>query len=288
MTAIEAPGQLRWHAVSQVIIAFAGSGGSAALANVAAMAARVLGASVTGLYVRDIALQDLAGLPFAATLGVRTASPERLTPEAVERAWAREEARCRAALARSVEGTSWSFEAVEGRLDAVLRPRLARATLVAIAAADRADDAGLWGLARSISRTAGAVLVVPSAAAENGSGPVLAVDDGDPAGAETISLADRIAQVAGRPLAVLALGTPAESRAIAARARGIAGSTPAKTYAWPDWRAEEIGDPIARIAPSVIVGDFAGRPFADPAMATRVFRRLASPLLLISPENAAG
>jgi hypothetical protein len=102
-------------------------------------------------------------------------------------------------------------------------------------------------------------------------GPVLAIDEGDRAGVATISLADRMERVAGRPLA-----------------RDIAGSTPVMVHAWPDWRAEEIGDPIARIAPSVIVGDCAGRPFADPAMATRVFRRLASPLLLISPENAAG
>ena len=41
-------------------------------------------------------------------------------------------------------------------------------------------------------------------------------------------------------------------------------------------------DPIARIAPSVIVGDFAGRPFADPAMAPllqiQAFYRLVNAL----------
>ena len=126
-----------------------------------------------------------------------------------------------------------------------------------------------------MSGAAGAVLIVPSAADEHGGGPVLAIDDGDRAGAEMISLADRLARVAGQPLAVLALGTPAAARAIATRARGIAGSTPVMVHNWPDWRSEEIGNPIARISPSVIVGDFAGRPFADPATASRVFRRLA-------------
>lgn len=284
MTRTDAHGRLRWRAVSQVIVAFSGTGNSGTLAQTAAMAARALGASVTGLYVRDAALQDLAGLPFAAALATGRTRPERLTPEAVERAWARDEALCRAALARSVGETSWTFETVAGRLEAILGPRLARATLVAMDAAGHTDRTDIWARAWTIARAAGAVLITPATATWHGRGPVLAIDDGDRAGAETISLADHIAQANGRPLVVLALGSPGTVQAIAARARSLAGSSSVAVHTWPDWRAAEIGDPIASIAPSMIVGDFAGRPFADPDLATRVFRRLAAPLILISPE----
>lgn len=288
MTTTDPHGRRRWQAVSKVVVAFAGAGRSAVLAQAAASAARVLGASLSGLYVRDLALQDLAGFPFPATLGHAGVRPERLTSEAVERAWMREEARCRAALANAVGTAAWSFESVAGGLHAVLAQRLARATLVAISAEDRAADASLSTLVRGISGAAGAVLAVPSAAGERPQGPVLAIDDGDRAGAETIALADRIAVATGRPLAVLALGTPAAAHGIAGRARGIATSRDIAVHTWPAWRADEIAAPIARLAPSMIVGDFAGQPFADPEAAGRVIRRLAAPLLLISPESGEG
>jgi len=290
MTRTDPPDRQRWRAVSQVTVAFSGGGGTLALARTAAVTARALDASVTGLYVRDTALQELAGLPFASTLSAERPTPERLTPETIERAWMRDETLCRAALAQVAEGAAWPFETVAGRLETILASRLARTTLLATDAAGNPGDAGLWAHTRRITDAAGAMLFVPGAATAGSRGPVLAIDDGDRAGAETISLAERIAQAGNRPLAVLALGPPGAIRAIEARARSLARSSPVAVHGWPDWRADEIGSAIASIAPWMIVGDLAGRPFAEPALAMRVLRHLAAPLILISPGagNNAG
>lgn len=289
MTPREPAPRLRWQAVSQVVVAFAGGGGGGALVQTAAAAARALGAGISGLYVRDVALDDLAGLPFATMLDASRTTPQRPTGAAIERSWRREEARCRALLGRAAAASAPAFETVAGRLETALAPRLARDTLVAISAADGLHDSALWPAAQTLAEAAGAVLVVPaSVRSEPRDAPVLAIDDGDRAGAETIALADRIAQASGRPLAVLALGTPLTAQAIAARARALATSERLVAHGWPDWKADELARPIARIAPWMIVGDLAGRPFAETGQAMAILRRLAAPLLLLSPPADGG
>lgn len=278
----EAGGPVRWRAVSQVMVAFVDARSSAVLADAAATAARALGATLTGFYVRDVTLQDLANLPFAATLGIAGDPPEPLTPDAVERAFAREESQCRAALALAMRDApqTWSFETVSGRLEILLPPRAARSSLIAIAG-DRSADPTLWTLARTIGATAGAVLVVPSCAPQRRRGPVLAIDDGSATGAEATALANQVAQATARPLAVLTLGKPATTAQPRA-GRRQAESIEVEVHGWPEWDAATIGEPILRIAPSMIVGDLMASPFADPEAAARLFARVAVPLLLLS------
>jgi hypothetical protein len=264
------------------MVAFVDARSSAVLADAAATAARALGATLTGFYVRDVTLQDLANLPFAATLGIAGDPPEPLTPDAVERAFARVESQCRAALALAMRDApqTWSFETVSGRLEILLPPRAARSSLIAIAG-DRSADPTLWTLARTIGATAGAVLVVPSCAPQRRRGPVLAIDDGSATGAEATALANQVAQATARPLAVLTLGKPATTAQPRA-GRRQAESIEVEVHGWPEWDAATIGEPILRIAPSMIVGDLMASPFADPEAAARLFARVAVPLLLLS------
>lgn len=55
-----------------------------------------------------------------------------------------------------------------------------------------------------------------------------------------------------------------------------------EVHGWPEGDAATIGEPIARIAPSMIVGDLMAPPFADSEVAARMFARLAVPLQLLS------
>ncbi|MDT8344747.1 MAG: hypothetical protein RQ752_09980 [Thermohalobaculum sp.] len=280
MTTPDPPGA----AFTRVLVTLTGTGGSRALLETACLAARATDAALAALYVREERLADLAALPFAAVLAPGQGSAEPLTPAAVERAWARAEAACRAALHAIRPAIPAAFEAAAGRLEAVLAGRAGPGDLVVLGMGEGMPPAPSEALVKAVATLAGAVLIVPPARSGR-AGPVVAIDDGDPAGAGTVRLAARLATAAGRRAAVLALAQPGAQPALAARARALAGH-PIAVHAWPADQAGLIGDALAALAPSMVVADLAGPPFAAPGALAHTLRRLRAPLLLLSEAAA--
>ncbi|MBK0398452.1 hypothetical protein H0I76_04570 [Limibaculum sp. M0105] len=269
---------------SRVLVALTGTEGSAVLIETACLAARATDAEVAGVYVREQALADLVALPFATILAPGRGEAETVSPEAVERAWARAEAACRNALHALLPARPAPFETVAGRMEAVIAGRAAPGDLVVLGA-----GAGLWpttseALVKAAAANAGAVLLVPAGISHR-RGPIVAIDDGDLAGSGTVRLAARIARAGHRRLALLALAAPGGHEALAVRARTLTDG-PFSLHGWPVDRADEIADAIACLAPSMVVADLSGAPFEGGGALERALRRIRAPVLLLSGDAA--
>lgn len=302
MTTADPVRSFRWQSVSRVIVAMSGTQRSGPLLRASIAAARALDAELHGVYVRDTAIGDLAGLPNAAILGFSGGGTRPLSRADLDRAWAREEETVQATLSATAAGAvrRWSFESASGQLGRVLADRLSGSPLVAIEAGETWAVEQAWALIGRLSGAAGALLVVPPGAVDStdggGNGPVLALYDvaetgaaGTGAGermadgAEIIALADRIAIAGNRPLTILAVSTPAHARHIADRIHKDPHVHRHRVLSWPDWRTTDLAEPIAHVAPSIVVASLASRVFAERAAALRLLRRATAPLLLIPP-----
>lgn len=93
---------------------------SAAALTAAAVLAVELGAELAGLFVEDIDLQHLSGLPFAREFSVLTGAGDPLSPDDVERIWRREAAAAQHLLAEAAGRSQlrWSFRVARGRVTA--------------------------------------------------------------------------------------------------------------------------------------------------------------------------
>lgn len=92
---------------------------TAALTAAAALAAE-LDAELAGLFVEDVNLQHLIGLPFAREFSVLTGAGRFLSQVDVERTWRREAAAMERLLAGAAEPLRlrWSFKVTRGRVSA--------------------------------------------------------------------------------------------------------------------------------------------------------------------------
>lgn len=103
---------------SRILVALDDAGAALdALSAAAALASR-LRAELFGLYVEDIDLLRLAGLPFARSVGHSSALEQPLDFEGVERAFRRQAERMRDLLEEAAERErlAWSFRVSRGRL----------------------------------------------------------------------------------------------------------------------------------------------------------------------------
>lgn len=96
--------------------------GTAALTAAAALAAE-LDAELAGLFVEDVNLQHLIGLPFAREFSVLTGESRSLSQADVERTWRREAAALQRLLAGAAEPLRlrWSFKVTRGRVPAEMK-----------------------------------------------------------------------------------------------------------------------------------------------------------------------
>ncbi|MHB1062619.1 MAG: hypothetical protein ACYC0G_12010 [Thiobacillus sp.] len=92
---------------------------AAALIAAAALAA-AFDAELAGLFVEDIDLQHLSGLPFAREFSVLTGAGAPLSPDDMERIWRREAAAAQRLLAEAAGRSQlrWSFRVARGRVTA--------------------------------------------------------------------------------------------------------------------------------------------------------------------------
>jgi nucleotide-binding universal stress UspA family protein len=185
-------------AITRIMVALDTSAHSSAALDTAAELASALGAHLLGLFVEDINLLRLAGLPFAREVGRASAAARPLEFAEVERRMRMEAARAQRSIAGAAQRLQlqWSFRVTRGQMIAQV---LAEAGQVDMVVFGRAGEY--------------AAPVV---------GPVLVLFDGSPAALQALATAARLAQANERQLGVL---IPAGTTQSFQQQRGLAAAS---------------------------------------------------------------
>lgn len=265
----------------RIVVMLGSEGEAGAALEAAAMLASATDARLAGLFVEDEQLLDLARLPgvVAGPGGVG-----ELTLERMERALRDEARTCQRLVAQMAGRAHVSFEFASMRCDrrtAMGEVSLAGDLVLCQASLGGPAAAEIVALARQgATAAAGVALIGPLARLRRG--PVVAIDDGDEAGHQTIALAARLAAQQHAKLIVVALAaTGKAAEPIIARARSIAGHANLATRVLPPGDAESLTDVLAEAEPSCVVGDLEGRPFTDDSAVAQAVRAARAPLILL-------
>lgn len=252
--------------------------------------AAAIQAELHGLLVEDEALDDLSGLPFAHTVLPGRARPEALNPELLRQAYERQAASCRRTLSARAGGSqvTWSLDTARGHGTAEFLARISRSDLVVLQQHSLGQSIrDLIGQARSAAVVASGVVLIGRRIGRE-SGPVVAIDDGDEAGAETITLTARLARRLGASVELFIIADDDRSaRRIEARAMALLGGVPVTAVRrFADRQDGALEDALGRSAPRFVVADIEGAPFRDNETAVRVIRAALAPIILIKPRPA--
>ncbi len=209
--------------IRRILVALDASANSfAALEAAAALAART-NAELLGLFVEDINLLHLAGLPFAREVGYFSALPRKLGNRAIERALHAQAAQAQQALADLAQRMNlhWSFRVVRGVVAAQLLEASVEVDLIALGMVRR--RARLSSVTRALMARASRPLLL----LREGIGirpPVLVFYDGSPAAAKALAAAQHLVPESGEGLAVLiAAKDPTAAERLRHEAKGLLG-----------------------------------------------------------------
>lgn len=165
---------------------------AAALIAAVALAAE-LDAELAGLFVEDIDLQHLSGLPFAREFSVLTGAGIPLSPDEVERIWRREEKAMQRLLAEAASRSQlrWSFRVARGRVAAEINTLAQALDLIVLG---KRTGIGVMTVVQATVRLAD---VEPKA------GPVLVLFEDLPTSARSLETGAMLARSNGAELVLL-------------------------------------------------------------------------------------
>lgn len=155
--------------------------------------AQALDAELAGLFVEDVDLQHLFGLPFAREFSALTGAGQPLTQGDVERTWRREADALQRLLAAAAERQRlrWSFRVARGRVSAEMRTLAHAFDLVVL---------GTQPGVLAVTRTTSHLIDRPPQPAE---GPVLVLFESMPASASSLSMAAMLARRRGSDVVLM-------------------------------------------------------------------------------------
>ncbi|HSJ80251.1 MAG TPA: hypothetical protein VK910_03475 [Thiobacillus sp.] len=165
---------------------------AAALIAAVALAAE-LDAELAGLFVEDIDLQHLSGLPFAREFSVLTGAGIPLLPDEVERIWRREEKAMQRLLAEAANRSQlrWSFRVARGKVAAEINTLAQALDLIVLG---KRTGIGVMAVVQTTARLAD---VQPKA------GPVLVLFEDLPTSARSLETGAMLARSNGADLVLL-------------------------------------------------------------------------------------
>lgn len=168
---------------------------SAAALTAAAALAEELDAELAGLFVEDVNLLHLFGLPFAREFSVLTGTMRPLSPGDVERAWRREAASLQRLLAEAAarQRLRWSFRVARGRMSAEVGTLAQSFDLVVLG---KQTGRSVVAVARTTTRAT-------ESRAQPHTGPVLVLFQAMPASASSLALGVKLARRNDAELVVL-------------------------------------------------------------------------------------
>jgi len=200
--------------IRRIVVALDASIHSLAALEAASTLAGLLNAELVGVFVEDINLLRLAGLPFARELNAWSALERPLDPLAMERQLRLQAAKVRQALAgvATRRNIRWSFRIARGQVTGEILTAAAEADLLALGKASWAATrhVRLGSTARAvIAQATHAILLLQ----QGGTicPPIQVVYDGSPAGVRALVTAARLVAVTGGHLTVIILADTAEA-----------------------------------------------------------------------------
>lgn len=257
---------------------------------VAGELAAAMNAELYGLFVDEEYLLDLSGLPFAKTVGTSGQAPRALTEQLMTDAL-----RSQANLFRR----SLTDIAQKANLNLTFARARGRAARELLAAARKQDFVVLQATStvftvRDMMRAGRTVaaeargIVICGQHRQAASGPVVAIDDGDETGRQTLRFAERIATTLDAPISLLVIaGSDDKASQIEARAvETLKNVKQLKFHRLASWGADELEVALQDLHPSFVVADLEGEPFTDDETASAVIRAAGAPVLLIRPEKS--
>lgn len=200
-----------------ILVALDASPHSAAALVAAAEVAAALNLELRGLYVEDVNLLHLCGLPFGLEIGSFTANPRRLEQAHMERDF-----RIQASLLRKImadvagrQRVSWSFKVVRGGVTQEVLSAGSSAQMVSLGRVGRTPGKRTGSTAQAVVRNTQRPVIVQSA--QNALiGPFAVAYLGDPSSDHAIQLAIQLAKPHSAHIDVLMLGqTEAQADALA-------------------------------------------------------------------------
>ncbi|HHY57577.1 MAG TPA: universal stress protein [Chloroflexi bacterium] len=220
-----------------ILVALDASPHSAAALAAAAEVAAALNLELRGLYVEDVNLLHLCGLPFGLEIGSFTANPRRLEQAHMER-----EFRIQASLLRKImadvagrQRVSWSFKVVRGGVTQEVLSAGSSAHMVSLGRVGTTPGKRTGSTAQAVVRHTRRPVIVQSA--QNAlSGPFTVVYLGDPASDHAIELGIQLAKPHSTHIDVLMLGQT-ETQADALAQTFVNAEVDAKLYAMPSIEA---------------------------------------------------
>lgn len=254
--------------------------------------AAAMRAEIFGLFIEEESLLDLSGLPFASAFLPGGSRPQALDPELMRRMFERRARAGRKALSTYAEAAkiAWSFDTARGHGATTLGARVCGTDLVVLQHhAVGQTRRELMRLARAAAATACGVVVVARRSGRR-TGPIIAIDVGDPAGSESVSLAGRLASAMEVPAMVFVLvGDEASARRIEARDMALLGSgahvAGMRTFAATDFASLEAE--LHRMAPRLVIAGLDVEPFCNDEAAASLMRAAGAPIVLIRVRSGA-
>lgn len=188
-------------------------------ASLTALAAAVelaerMGAELVGLFVEDVGLLRLAGLPFASERGVFGMARRPLDPERMERSLRAQAARAELALSEAAgrRRLRWTFRVTRGQVLAKVLVAMNEADLTALGAVgvQQVRRTAIGNTAREvINRATHPVLILPPGGTV--SSAIGSVFDGSPDSLKALVLACAIAEDDGGDLVVLLIAADSDT-----------------------------------------------------------------------------
>lgn len=273
-------------AYQRVLIGLGGAPVGEPAIRTAIVLASALRTGIAGLFVEEQALHDFSALPFARAVRLGKDGVCAVTPASMQAALKQRATDCRRLIEvhASRAGLSWTFEQVRGAWPNAIRAATGSGDIVLVQNETATARTGSHlAMLRSVAPATGAVAV---AAASSGrpAGPVLAIDDGDGRGRQTVLLAARIAEAANAPLALLIVASSENAaRGTEARAQSlIRDSIPISVHWIVGGALPAIGAVLRDMTPRFVVADLEGEPFSDDTSAAYLIRQAGAPVILLA------
>ena len=186
---------------ARILVALDESPRSAAALTAAAPLASELGAELAGLFVKDVDLQRLIGLPFAREFSLLSGAGRPLSKAEMERTWRREAAHMQRQLAETAGQLRlhWSFRVTRGRVSAEVSTQA------------QAFDLIVLGKRTGISVMTLTQTAMRGAYPNVGAGPVLVLFDGGLATSQSLETGATLARRHGAELVLLVHGDSDEA-----------------------------------------------------------------------------
>lgn len=185
---------------------------SAAALTAAATLADELDAELAGLFIEDIDVQHLSGLPFAREFSLLTGAGRPLSQSDIERTWRHQATTLQRHLAEAAgrQRLRWSFRVARGRMPAEVE------TLA------QSFDLVVLGKQRASRVVAFRQAAVRLASSKPQAGPVLVLFEAMPASASSLAMSVMLARRNGAELVVLVSATSKEAFQAACAAARLA------------------------------------------------------------------